>query len=321
MKNRVQDFHRRIRMEYISGDTNFKFHNTAVTLGKFDGIHLGHQYLMKQVADYKKLGYKTIMFSFLFHPCNLFSDREIELIYTEEEKRYKLEKSDLDVLISYPFTQETRSMKPEAFIKDILVDQLDAKVIVVGSDFHFGYKKRGNIQLLQELQVQYGYKVVVCDKMKLDDTVISSSTIRSELQKGNLELVNAMLGQPYTIIGEVQHGRKIGRTIGIPTTNLIPATNKLLPPCGVYASKTYVDGTYYDGVTNIGFKPTVGAEKRKGVETYLFDYDNDLYGKLIEVELFTYERPEMKFNSLEELKYRMQLDITFTQKYFKEHNN
>jgi len=303
-------------MKYIAGNTNFKFKNSAVTLGKFDGLHLGHQLLLDQVKSYKEQGYTTIMFSFLYHPFNLFSDKEFELIYTEEEKVAKLKKYGIDVLISYPFTEETRNIEPEKFIKDILVDKLDAKVIVVGNDFRFGHERRGDIKLLQEMAKIYGYKVIACEKRKSHEGVISSSTIRKELTVGNLEAVNAMLGQPYTITGEVMHGRKIGRTLGMPTTNILPAINKLLPPCGVYASKTLIDGIYHPGVTNIGYKPTVGEEDRKGVETYLFDFDQDLYGRVIEVELYTYFRPEIKFNSLEELKLKMQGDIVFAKNYF-----
>lgn len=307
-------------MKYIAGDTNFKFKNSAVTLGKFDGLHLGHQLLLDQIKSYKKQGLTTIMFSFLYHPYNLFSDKEFELIYTEEEKLSKVKKSGLDVLVSYPFTEETRSIEPEAFIKDILIDKLDAKVIVVGNDFRFGYKRKGDVKLLREMEKVYGYKLIACEKKKNKDGIISSSAIRNELKEGNIEAANAMLGQPYSITGEVLHGRRIGRTLGIPTTNILPPPNKLLPPCGVYTSKTLIDGIYYPGITNIGYKPTVGGEEKKGVETYIFDLDQDLYGKVIEVVLHSYVRPELKFNSLEELKIKMQGDIEFARDYFKKNS-
>ena len=304
-------------MEYITGNTDFKLNNSAVTLGKFDGIHLGHQYLIDQVISYKEQGYTSVMFSFLYHPYNLFSDKEFEQIYTQEEKVAKLSHTGLDVLVAYPFTQKTRSIEPEDFIKEILVEKLDAKIIVVGIDFRFGHNRRGDITLLQQYADTYGYKVIACEKRKWQDHIISSSAIRTELKNGNMEAVNAMLGQPYMIRGEVLHGRRIGRTIGMPTTNITPPTNKLLPPCGVYPSRTWIGQNYYYGVTNIGYKPTVGAETRKGVETYLFDFDEDLYGKVIEVELFAYERPEIKFATLEELKKQMEEDIIFAKKYFK----
>ena len=303
-------------MEYIAGITEFKLRNSAVTLGKFDGLHLGHQHLMNQVIEFKQQGYQAVMFSFLFHPENLFKKKEFELIYTEEEKLHRLRQTGMDVLVSYPFTQVTKSIEPEDFIRDILVAKLDAKLIVVGKDFHFGHNRGGDIHLLKELESRYGYRVIACDKKKLHHTVISSTVIRRLLAEGKMEAANAMLGQPYSIYGMVQHGRKIGRTLGMPTTNLIPSENKLLPPCGVYVSKTRIDGRDYPGVTNIGFKPTVGAEKNKGVETYLFDFDRDLYGKEIEVELLHFLRPELKFDSLEELKHKMQEDITASRIFF-----
>lgn len=306
-------------MEYIAGKTDFRFNNTAVTLGKFDGIHLGHQQLIQLAVSYKEQGLTSVMFSFMLHPGNLFSDREFELIYTEEEKLAKLARCGIDVLVSYPFTEATRSMMPESFIKEILVDRLDAKVIIVGNDFRFGYQRSGDVSLLKEYEKTYGFQVIVCDKLKWKNEVISSSAIRSALRAGNLEAVTAMLGQPYFIRGEVSHGRKLGRTIGIPTTNLVPERGKLLPPCGVYASKTLLGGIYHPGVTNIGYKPTVGEEEYIGVETFIFDFDGDLYGEMIEVALYDYIRPELKLGSIEELVTKMQEDILIAKRYFAEH--
>ena len=302
-------------MEYISG-TKFKYNNSAVTLGKFDGLHLGHQQLLDLVLSYKSEGLTAIMFSFMLHPSNLFSEKEFELIYTEEEKIAKLKRMELDVLISYPFTEATRTMEPEVFIRDILVGQLDAKVIVVGNDFHFGINRTGDVTLLKSYEKVYGYKVIACEKTKCKKEVVSSSTIRKALKEGDIDLVNLMLGQAYSIRGEVVHGRKLGRTIGMPTTNLIPPSNKLLPPCGVYSSKTRINGVYYPGVTNIGYKPTVGEDEQLGVETYIFDYSADLYGKTIEVELYTFMRGEIKFSSIEELMHKMLEDIALARKEF-----
>ena len=304
-------------MEYVAGNTDFIYKNTAITLGKFDGLHLGHQELINRVVGFKQKGFTTVMFTFLMHPGNLFSDKEFELVYTEEEKVAKLNHSGIDVLISYPFTEETRMMEPEAFIRDILVGKLDVKAIVVGNDFRFGHKAKGDVALLKQFESVYGYQVIDIDKRTWKSDVISSSAIRKAIKQGDIEAANAMLGSPYTIRGEVVHGRRIGRTIGMPTTNLIPPTTKLLPPCGVYVSKTRIDGVHHDGVTNIGYKPTVGEEEYIGVETYIFDYEGDLYGEIIEVELLYYIRPEMKFGSLEELIIKMREDIIVAKKYLK----
>jgi riboflavin kinase/FMN adenylyltransferase len=302
-------------MEYIAGNKFFQYKNSAVTLGKFDGLHLGHRQLIDQVVAYKEQGFTSVMFSFMLHPANMFSEREFELIYTEEEKRTILKKTGLDVLISYPFTEETRGMEPEAFIRDILVKQLDAKIIVVGNDFRFGAGRRGDVALLKQYEDAFGYQVIAREKLKLKSQIISSSLIRAALKEGRIDKVNAMLGQPYFIRGEVVHGRKLGRTIGMPTTNLVPPSNKLLPPCGVYASKTLIDGVFHPGVTNIGYKPTVGEESI-GVETFIFDYENDLYGRMLEVQLYDYIRPELKFGSLEELVKQMAEDSALAKKYF-----
>lgn len=304
-------------MRYISDDDKLCLKNTVVTLGKFDGLHLGHRLLIDIAKKNKEANMTTVLFSFQLHPYNLLQEKEFEQIYTEEEKRVKLEESGIDVFVSYPFTETTREMSPEEFVAEVLVKKLDAKIIVVGSDYHFGCNRRGDVALLQTLSKQYGYELVVCEKlMTSEHQVISSTYIREELMQGNMELVNKLLGQTFSIIGEVVHGRQLGRTFGIPTINQVPPGNKLLPPNGVYASTTFIDGVSYQGVTNIGYKPTVGGEKLRGVETFLFDFDGDLYGRTLEVCLHTYTRKEQKFPSLEVLKATMEQDIVHAKEYF-----
>jgi len=300
-------------MEYIYGSTDFKYQNTCVTLGKFDGLHRGHQLLLSELAKFEQQGLTSVMFTFDYHPGNLFSEKEIDLIYTEEEKKELLSRLGPKVLISYPFTEETASMEPEDFIKEVLIGKLDAKAIVIGTDYRFGKKRKGDAELLKKYSVVYGYELVVCEKLTYSDKVISSTRIREELRNGQIESVNEMLGRPYTIMGTVVTGNKIGRTIGVPTVNLLPTEHKLLPPNGVYASRIkYQENTYY-GVTNIGYKPTVGAGQKLGVETHIFGFTGDLYGKIIEVELYRYEP---KFSSIEELKQRVQSDIENVKDFF-----
>ncbi len=303
-------------MNYITGTTQFKLENTAVCLGKFDGLHKGHMELIHQILKYKDKGYNSVMFTFDYHPSNLFSDKETQLIYTEEEKRKKLEELGVDTLIAYPFTKQTASTSPDEFIKDILVNKLGAKVVIVGSDFCFGRNREGNTKLLQQASSEYGFKLIICSKIQLNNKEISSTLIRNELLNGNMELASEMLDKPFSISGEVLHGKKIGRTLGMPTTNLVPDSIKLLPPNGVYISKTIIDGEYFEGITNIGYKPTVGDNKR-GVETFIFDFNDDLYGKEIEVLLYHFVRAEQKFDSLEELKKQMLMDIDYGKEYFR----
>jgi len=296
-------------MEYIAGTTQFKLSNTAVTIGKFDGLHLGHRQLLELTAKYKEQGLAAVVFTFMLHPSYVISDKDFELIYTEEEKRVKLKSLGMDVMVSYPFTMETKNMEPEDFIRQVLKDKLDAKVLVVGEDFRFGKNRRGDVAMLRQFEQECGYKLIACQKRKYSDKIVSSSTIRSLLKAGEMEKANAMLGQPFSIRGEVVHGRRLGRTIGIPTINLLPPDMKLLPPCGVYASRILASGIYYNGITNIGFKPTVGGEEFIGVESHIFELDKDLYGKTVEVELISFIRPELKFATLEELAGRMKEDI------------
>ncbi len=303
-------------MKYIVNEKNFKLRNSVITLGKFDGIHIGHQHLIDQVILYKKQGHKGVMFTFSYHPSNLISKEEIKLIYTEEEKIEKVKSTGIDVLISYPFTKETMSIEGEDFIKSVLVDRLDAKYIVVGEDFRFGYKRGGDVNLLKHLEDKYGYKTLVCQKKKWNNQVVSSSRIRSKLSEGKLRDVNSMLGQPYSIHGEIKHGRKIGRTLGMPTININPSADKFLPASGVYVSKTIIEGKSYPGVTYIGLKPTVGKVSQKIVETFIFDFNQDLYGKKIGVELYDFIRPDEKFDSVDMLKKAMERDTKKAKEYF-----
>lgn len=306
-------------MEYIAGTTEFQLYNSAVSLGKFDGLHIGHQLLMDTIVSLKSKGYTATAFSFIYNPSNLFSDIDLKVLHTEEEKKRKLDQRGVDVFISYPFSKATSSMEPEEFIKEVLVKRVDAKVIVVGQDFRFGYQRKGNVELLKKLSKRYHYELIVYDKVALDGDIVSSSRIRTELLKGNISKVNALLGGPFSIVGQVLHGKKIGRTIGMPTVNLIPDGNKILPPNGVYASKVMVGDKEYLGVTNIGTKPSIGTNFQRGVETYLFDLNKEVYGETIEVKLYEYKRPEMRFETIEELSRCMHNDIIWAKEYFLRH--
>lgn len=302
-------------MEYIIG-YDFKFENTAVTLGKFDGIHLGHQILVNKIVNHKKEGLTSVVFTFITNPQSLLQDQRTRKIYTEKEKSMLLESIGLDVLISYPFNKEVASISARDFIKKILVGKLGAKMIVVGKDFHFGHNREGNVELLREMSSEYGYEVVIVDDLKYKGRRVSSTYIKEALADGNMELANHLLGTPYTIFGKVIHGRKIGRTLGFPTINTIPNKSKILPPNGVYVSLTSVKGMDIPGITNIGQNPTVGVSKVKRVETFLFDFDEDLYGASIKVHLISKFREEKEFESVETLKDQVEKDIQKGRSYF-----
>lgn len=296
-------------MEYLNGTKEFQFHNTVVSLGKFDGVHIGHRKLIDAMMSFKKKGLRTVVFSFSMNPGSFFSKNGETVIYSGEEKKLCLEELGVDALIVYPFTKETAEMEAADFVGSILTRQLNAKVIVAGKDFRFGHNRTGDVALLSELSEQYGYETRIFDKVKLDRRPVSSSAIREVLLDGRLEEANRMLGQPYFIYGEVIHGNELGRTLGMPTANLIPAADKLLPPRGVYLSRVSFNHENHQGITNIGYKPTVGGELGIGAETYLYDYSGNLYGKNIKVELYKFIRGERKFDSLEDLKSQMHRDM------------
>lgn len=283
---------------------------TAVAIGKFDGIHKGHQKLVEEIIKAKEEGLLATIFTFDPPPSVLFSGEKLSEIMTKEEKRQQFEKMGVDILIEFPLTKESAAILPEDFIRDILVEKLHVKKVVAGRDVSFGDKGKGDCKLLQELAETYSYQVEIVDKVCLENKEISSTYVREEIAKGNMTLVEKLLGRPYQISGVVEKGNQIGRTIEIPTVNIKPFVSKALPPDGVYFSKVQIVGEEktYRGLTNIGYKPTVSEEKRKGVETYLYDFEGDLYGKEIEVSLLAYERAEKKFENLEALKKQIQKD-------------
>lgn len=296
-------------MKYIEGLMDYTMdRNTAVTLGKFDGVHLGHQKLIKKICEKKEQGLESVV-------VTIWPDPRAKALLTKGEKKELLRSMGVSWWIDCPFLPEISHMEPETFIREILVKRLRAGYVAVGTDFRFGYQRKGDWKLLRQMQEEMGYELEVVEKETLRDRVISSSYVREELENGNMQLVAELLGYPYTVQGEVLHGRRIGRTLGMPTTNLIPSAGKLLPPNGVYASKTLIGEKHFQGVTNIGYKPTVG-EYFRGVETYLFDFDRDLYGQEIAVQLHSFERPEQKFDTMDRLKEQMHRDILFAREYF-----
>ena len=290
-------------MQYVTDLSKYQTENrTAVTLGKFDGLHRGHQELISRIqrfADQEKA--ESVVFAF---------DMGKEALMTGEEKKAYLE-GCVDTLIICPFTEAIREMEAEEFIEKILIEQLHAAYIAVGTDFHFGYQRRGDHAMLQKLAPKYGYTVEVVEKEQSHGRDISSTYIREALHDGNVKLANELLGYRYYVSGIVLHGRQIGRTIGMPTTNLLPPQEKLLPKDGVYLTRTFVKEDEYYGITNVGYKPTVGGETRRGVETYLFDFDGDLYGQDLMVEFIEFRRPEQKFQSLDELKAHILSDMNW----------
>ncbi len=308
-------------MRVITGTREFQIKEpTAVTIGKFDGRHKGHQKLLREMLCFKeRQGLKAAVFTFDMAPAGVMAGRVQTVITTNQERRNKMAKVGIDYLVEYPFDQETAHMRPEDFVSEVLVRQMHAKAVVVGTDCSFGYKGAGNAQLLKEMSESCGFEAVIIEKEQDDHRDISSTYVREELDLGNMEKANELLGEPYAIHGVVVHGNHIGGAIlGFPTANILPPPEKHLPPFGVYVSQVLVDGILYHGVTNIGKKPTVAGESPVGVETFIMGLEENLYGKEIEVQLLSFERPEQKFASLEELKERIEKDKEYAAAYFEE---
>ena len=248
---------------------------------------------------------------------NAFSRQLYEQLTKEERK--KLLDGKVDYLIDYPFTGDLMTMEAERFIQKILYEKLHAAHIVVGSDFSFGYRKRGDHQMLERYAQKYDYTVDVVEKARLGDREISSTYVREALSHGNIRLAQELLGYPYEMTGIVEHGRELGRTLGFPTMNVAPQDGKILPRYGVYACRVLIDGKWYGGVGNAGVKPTVTQEQRELFEVYVYDYEGDAYGKYITIRFLEFERPETRFDSVKELRACVMQDMRYGEEYFREH--
>lgn len=297
-------------MQFIAGRTHFKLgKNSAVAIGKFDGIHRGHKKLLQEILACKAQGLLAVVFTFDPPASSFFAGKQVRELTTREEKRRRFAAMGVDVLIEFPLNYETAAIEPERFVKEVLVKNMNMRFIAAGTDLSFGAKGAGNAALLQSLAKRYEYRVDIIDKICENGREISSTYLREEVEKGNMETAAVLLGEPYRITGEVVHGKKLGRTIGMPTVNLLPEKEKLLPPNGVYYSRVNFGGRLLYGITNIGCKPTVSRERVIGVETYLYDFREEIYGQEVEVSLLHYKRPEMRFDGVEALKTQMQQDI------------
>lgn len=296
-------------MQIIEKTTEFRLPGrSAVAIGKFDGIHIGHQKLIHKIIEQRNRGLLATVFTFDTSVAAFFGGEEKELT-TGDEKRRIFESMGVDILIEFPLNRETAATEPAEFVRTYLGAQMHAAYICAGTDLSFGRNGGGNFALLEKYAPRYGYRAELIDKVKIGGEVVSSTGVRAAVRRGDMEHVSRMLGMPYSVSGRVEHGKKLGRTIGMPTANLIPERDKLLPPNGVYYSQALIDGRTYKGISNVGCKPTVGDGHIVGVETYLYDFEGDLYDRDITVSLLAFRRPEMKFDSVERLKQQMEADI------------
>ena len=287
---------------------------TAVTVGKFDGIHKGHDLLTERLLQQEARGLRSLVLTFDVSPrLRLNKDMEKQLI-TNEERKSLLQKQGISYLAECSF-EDIMPLEPEEFIS-LLVERYRMKYLVCGTDFRFGKKGRGDVHLLEELSLSLGFELEVVEKLKSGERDISSTYVREEIAKGNVAKGNRLLGYEYFIWGTVVHGNHLGSKIGIPTINLIPPADKLLPKNGVYITRVEVDHRIYHGVTNVGVKPTICGERRVGVETHILDFDEDIYERQVCVTFLEHIRDEIKFSSVDELKMQMQQDKKLAYHFF-----
>lgn len=297
-------------MKIFSNTTEFEIaEETVVVIGKFDGFHRGHQALLEKALSWKEKGKKTAVFTFVPSPAAFFSKEPVKELTTVEEKRQIFAQAGIDYLVEFPFNQEIADMDPDIYIRDVLVKKMNAKVVVAGTDVTFGKKGSGDYKLLCEKATCYHYQVELIEKILYKGREISSTYVREEVRNGNMELVTSLLGTPFHVSGKIVYGKQLGRTIGMPTVNMVPAMDKLLPPNGVYYSYVMYENKRYPAITNIGVKPTVQDTLAMGVETYLYGFSGNLYGEELEVFLLKYKRPEMHFPDFQHLKEQMQQDM------------
>ena len=299
-------------MKVFSSIPNFPLENkTIITIGTFDGVHLGHKVILARLNEIaKKTKYKSVLLTFSPHPRHVLQkdDQEMKLINTLNEKQDLLEKAGLDNLVVHEFTKEFSRIKSINFVRDILVEKLNVHTLVIGYDHHFGRNREGSIPELKVLAELYGFSIELISPQLFQDVTISSTKIRQLLEKGEIEKANHYLGYDFFINGKVVKGNGIGKTIGFPTANILIKNKwKLLPSDGVYAVKVNINDRCFKGMMNIGQKPTVDG-KGKSLEVHIFDFSNDIYGKVIKVKVIKRIRDEKKFKDLQGLKKQLFID-------------
>lgn len=304
-------------MQIISDTTEFECKgSTAVAIGKFDGVHRGHRKLLDQILKAKEDGLMAAVFTFDPPPSVFFTGRPQAELTTREEKRRIFEALGVDVLIEFPLNAQTAAIAPEDFVARFLCGQMHTRFLAAGTDLSFGDQGKGDWRLLRAMADRMGYQVQVIDKLLYEGREISSTFVREAVAAGKMELAAGLLGAPYSVGGPVMHGRKLGRTLGMPTVNLLPPPDKLLPPRGVYMTRLSFEGVDFSGITNVGCRPTVSSSGQMSVETYVYDFHEEIYGEPVEVSFYSFCRPELRFDGVEQLKENMAADIRAGREYW-----
>jgi riboflavin kinase/FMN adenylyltransferase len=298
-----------------------KFSNPILTIGNYDGLHLGHLRIIERInAKARDMQGTSMLMTFRPHPLTLLRpDKFIGLITPLRVKQRLIEDAGIDVLFIIPFTDEFRHIRPEAFVKDLLVEKLGIKGLIVGYDFKFGKEGKGNVDYLASRSTEYGFFFGIQEAITLDGEKVGSNRIRKMIQEGDVRKAALHLGRPYMIEGMVVKGDERGRTIGFPTINL-KTDFPLIPKRGVYITEVEIDGKKFPAVTNIGYNPTFDGQ-RLTIETHILEFSQDLYGRGIALHYLDRIRDEVKFDSVDELKEKIWKDVEIARAYFKNHNN
>ena len=298
-------------MKKINGIDNFSINSgSIITLGTFDGVHKGHQKILKKlIKEAKKLNLESIVLTFFPHPRTVLNPSfPLKLINTINERTKLIEKSGIDTLITHPFDKNFSELSPEEFVKDILVNKLNIKKILIGYNHRFGKNRTAGIKDLKTFGIKYNFKVIEINVQEQNNVSISSTKIRNSIIQGNIKKAKSYLGYDLSLKGRIVKGNEIGRTIGFPTANLeIEEDYKLIPKNGVYLISTILEKQIFFGMMNIGVKPTLEIEK-ESIEVNLFDWGKDIYGEFIEVFILDYIRDETKFDSLIDLTDQIKID-------------
>ena len=298
-------------MEIIHSISNYNpSKKTIVTIGTFDGVHIGHQKIIEQlVATAKKTNANAVVLTFFPHPrMVLQKDASIELINTIDERALLLSKTGLDTLIIHPFSKEFSRLTALEFVKEVLIHQLNISTLIIGYDHHFGKNREGNLEQLIEYGQTYNFDVIEISAQDIDDVAISSTKIRKALSEKNIKTANRYLGYNFMLSGSVINGKQLGGKIGFPTANIyVKEDYKLIPKTGVYIVRSILNNHVVFGMMNIGFRPTINGNDQT-IEVHFFDFNDDLYGKSIALELFYYLRDERKFDSVDALTVQLKKD-------------
>lgn len=289
---------------------------TAVTIGMFDGLHLGHLKVIDGcLSTYKTNQLKTCVISFSNHPADHFTGKRNELLMPMQEKIDAFENLGIDYLVIIPFDAYIVELPAKNFIQELLIGRLKAEKVVLGYDNHFGKNREGSISFINE---SFGdvLETIAIDVAKVDEVIVSSSQIKKYLSEGDITKANAMLGLPFSVSGIVVHGNQNGRKIGFPTANMaLKADNKFIPQLGVYLCQVKIEAGLFFGLTNMGYRPTLNKDDGIHIETHLLDFDGELYGQRIEIQFIKKIRSEKRFDSFEDLKNQIAADLAWARMY------